>query len=243
MQLPMVENRNDLVTESIELKVAESGPMGAYMARPRREGPHPGLIVFQEAFGVNSHIRNVVERFAAQGYLAIAPELFHRTAPAGFEGDYKNFPSVTPHYQAVTNEAAEADTRAAYEWLHSHPLVESDRISAVGFCLGGKICFLANSVVRLHAAVSFYGGGIAQTLLDRVPKLHGTVLLIWGGLDKHITPEHRRAVVEALAVHRKRYVNVEFSSADHAFFCDERGAYSPGAARQAWVLTLEFLRS
>lgn len=243
----MAENRqsslNDLVTEKIELKVADRGPMTAYLARPRGGGPHPGLIVFQEAFGVNAHIRNVTERFAAQGYLAIAPELFHRTAPAGFRGDYENLASVRPHYQAVTNETAEADTRATYEWLHSQPLVQRDRISAVGFCMGGKICFLANSVVPLHAAVSFYGGGIAQILLDRVPKLHGTVLLIWGGLDKHITHEHRRAVVEALSVQHKRYVNVEFSSADHAFFCDERGAYEPQAARQSWALTLEFLRS
>lgn len=243
----MAESRqsspNDLVTENIELKVAGSGPMQAYTARPASRGPHPGLIVFQEAYGVNSHIRNVTERFAAEGYFAIAPELFHRTAPAGFEGDYENFPSVMAHYQAVTDEAAEADTRAAYEWLHSNPQVRRDRISAVGFCMGGKICFLANSVVRLHAAVSFYGGRIAQTLLDRVPKLHGAALLIWGGLDKHITPEHRRAVLEALAVQHKQYVNVEFSNADHAFFCDERSSYEPHAARQSWALTLEFLRS
>lgn len=234
---------NDLVTESIALDVVGSGPMRAYVARPASGEPHPGLIVFQEAYGVNSHIRDVTERFAAQGYLAIAPELFHRTAPAGFEGDYNNFPSVRTHYQAVTDEAAEADTRAAYDWLHSHPQGQPDRISAVGFCMGGKISFLANSVVPLHAAVSFYGGGIAQTQLDRVPRLHGAALLFWGGLDKHITPEHRRAVVEALTVQHKRYVNVEFSSADHAFFCDQRGAYEPNAARQAWALTLEFLRS
>ena len=79
------------------------------MARPASGGPHPGLMVFQEAFGVNGHIRNVTERFAAQGYVAVAPELFHRTAPPGFEGNYNDFCSVMPHYQAVTNEAAEAD--------------------------------------------------------------------------------------------------------------------------------------
>ena len=226
MRFLMAEKRqsslNDLVTESIALDVVGSGPMRAYVARPASGEPHPGLIVFQEAYGVNSHIRDVTERFAAQGYLAIAPELFHRTAPAGFDGDYNNFPSVRTHYQAQG---------------------QPDRISAVGFCMGGKISFLANSVVPLHAAVSFYGGGIAQTQLDRVPRLHGAALLFWGGLDKHITPEHRRVVVEALTVQHKRYVNVEFSSADHAFFCDQRGAYEPNAARQAWALTLEFLRS
>jgi carboxymethylenebutenolidase len=74
-------------------------------------------------------------------------------------------------------------------------------------------------------------------------KLPGPALLIWGGLDKHIKPEHRRSVVDALSETGKAYVNVEFSKADHAFFCDDRSAYEPTAARQSWALTLEFLRS
>lgn len=236
-------SQTSIVAESIELKVEGSTPMGAYVARPAGGGPHPGLLVFQEAFGVNSHIRNVTERFAHEGYVAIAPELFHRTAPLGFEGNYKDFPSVMPHYQALTNEAAEANVRATYDWLHSNSQVKQDRISSVGFCMGGRVSFLANSVVPLRGAVSFYGGGIAPGLLDRAAKLHGPSLLIWGGLDKHITADHRKAVADALTAQRKTYVNVEFSNADHAFFCDERAAYEPNAARQSWALTLEFLRS
>jgi len=95
----------------------------------------------------------------------------------------------------------------------------------------------------VRKAVSFYGGGIAPGLLDRVVKLHAPSLLIWGGLDKHIAAEHREAVTRALDAQRKIYVNAVFSNADHAFFCDERAAYQPIAARQAWALTLEFLRS
>lgn len=229
--------------ETVELNVPGAPPMRAYVARPSTAGPHPGLMVFQEAYGVNGHIRDVTDRFAAQGYVAIAPELFHRTAPPGFEGDYKNFPSVMPHYQAVTNEAAEADIRATYGWLRSSPHVTPDRISCVGFCMGGKISFLANAVVPMRAAVSFYGGGIAQTLLDRVSNLHGPALMIWGGLDKHITADLRKSVVNALDAQKKEYVNVVFSKADHGFFCDERAAYESNAARQSWALTLEFLRS
>jgi carboxymethylenebutenolidase len=232
-----------ITKETIELKVPSTPPMRAYVARPSTAAPHPGLMVFQEAYGVNGHIRNVTDRFAAQGYIAIAPELFHRTAPAGFEGDYNNFPSVMPHYQAVTNKNAEADIRATYEWLRSSPHAKPDQISCVGFCMGGRITFLANAVVPMRAAVSFYGGGIAQTLLDRAPKLHGPALLLWGGLDNHITADHRRAVTEALDAAKKTYVNVVFSNAEHAFFCDERASYEPNAARQSWALTLEFLRS
>lgn len=233
----------EIVKEKIELNLADSTSMPAYVARPAGGGPHPGLMIFQEAFGVNPHIRQVSERFAAHGYVAVAPELFHRTAPPGYEGNYNDFPSVMPHYQAVTNETAEADVRASYEWLHSNSQVQADEISCVGFCMGGRISFLANSVVSLRKAVSFYGGGIAPGLLDRAPNLSAPALLIWGGLDKHITAEHRQAVTEALDGQRKIYVNVVFSNADHAFFCDDRPAYQPIAARQAWALTLEFLRS
>jgi carboxymethylenebutenolidase len=232
-----------IARETIDLNVTGATSMRAYVARPSTGGPHPGLMVFQEAYGVNRHIRNVTDRFAAQGYVAIAPELFHRTAPPGFEGDYKNFPSVMPHYQAVTNEAAEADIRATYEWLHSSSLVKNDQISCVGFCMGGKIAFLANAVLPMHAAVSYYGGGIAQTLLDRAAKLHGPALLFWGAMDKHITADQRRAVTDTLDAEKKEYVNVVFSNAEHAFFCGERPAYEANAARQSWALTLEFLRS
>jgi carboxymethylenebutenolidase len=232
-----------IIRERVELKVANSPPMASYVARPEGNGPHPGLMVFQEAYGVNSHIRNVTERFAAQGYVAIAPELFHRTTPAGFEGSYGDFAAVMPHYQALTNEAGEADVQATYEWLRSNAQVKSSKISSVGFCMGGRVSFLANSVTPLKAAVSFYGGGIAPGLLDRASKLHAPSLLIWGGLDKHITAEHRKAVTDSLTAQHKPYVNVDFSQGDHGFFCDERPSYNPNAARQAWALTLEFLRS
>lgn len=232
-----------IAIEKVELTVADGTRMSACVARPEQAGPHPALILLQEAFGVNHHIRNVAERFGAEGYIAIAPELFHRTAPPGFEGSYTDFAAVLPHVQAVTPETSELDLRAAYDWLHSNPQVRPNEISSVGFCMGGRASFLANSILPLRAAVSFYGGGIAPGLLDRASKQQAPLLLIWGGLDKHITSEHRKAVTDALAAHQKTYVNVEFARADHGFFCDERASYEPHSARQAWALTLEFLRS
>jgi len=237
----MVET--DVVTDKVDLSVADGTRMNAYVARPAGTGKHPGLLLFQEAFGVNHHIRCVGDRFAAEGYVVIAPELFHRTAPPSFEASYTDFPSVMPHLHAVNSETIENDAQAAYDWLKSKGQVKANEISSVGFCMGGRAAFIANSLLPLHAAVSFYGGGIAPGLLDRAPKLHAPMLLIWGGIDKHITPEHRRAVAEALTVNQKTYVNTEFSRADHGFFCDERASYEPRSARQAWALTLEFLGS
>lgn len=231
-----------IAKEKVELRVGDGTKMGTYVARPEGEA-RGGVLVFQEAFGVNHHIRNVTERFAAEGYVAIAPELFHRTVPAGFEGSYSDFPAVMPHVKAVTPEGAEADIRAAYDWLGSAAKVQASEISCVGFCMGGRVSFIANSAVRLRAAVSFYGGGIAPALLDRAAKVQAPSLLIWGGLDKHIPTEQRRDVTDALSAEKKIYVNVEFSNADHGFFCDERPSFELKSARQAWALTLEFLRS
>jgi carboxymethylenebutenolidase len=227
--------------EKITLNVSDGSAMGCYVARPDDSSSHPGIIVLQEAFGVNSHIRNVAERFAAQGYVAIAPELFHRTAP-GFEGSYSDFPGVRPHMEAMTVPGSEADLRAAFEWLQSQKNVQHDRICSTGYCMGGRISFLANAILPLHAAASFYGGGIAS-LLDRALHLHAPMLFFWGGLDKNIPPEQRNAVIEAVRKSGKTYANVEFSDAGHGFNCDERASYQPRAARQSWAMLLEFLQS
>lgn len=228
--------------EFVELSVNDGTRMRAYVARPKASGPLPGILVMQEAFGVNSHIRDVTDRLAKEGYVAIAPELFHRTAP-GFEGDYTNFPAVMPHMKALTIAGEEADARAAHGWLQSQPDVDQSKLFSVGFCMGGRISILANTILPLRASVSFYGGNIVAELLDRLPQMHSRALFFWGGLDKHIPVEQRQKVLDTLRTNGKSYVNVEFSDADHGFFCDQRASYQPQAAKQAWTLMLEFLRS
>src|SRR5580698_1534028 len=103
---------HNIDTEKVSLKIADGTQMNAYVARPSDSLKHPGLLVLQEAFGVNAHIRDVTERFAREGYVSIAPELYHRTAP-GFEGKYDDFPGVMPHMQALTDAGLEADAGAA----------------------------------------------------------------------------------------------------------------------------------
>ena len=233
-----------IATQKVTLQVADGSSMNAYVARPAEEGKFPGMIVLQEAFGVNAHIRDVTERIAREGYVAIAPELFHRSAP-GFEGTYDNFPAAMPHMQAMTVPGQSADIRAAYDWLRAHAQVSPDRIASIGFCMGGRASFLACATIPLQASISFYGGGIAPSmmpgLLDRAGDLHAPILLFWGGLDHHITAEQTHAVEDALAKAKKAYVNVTVSYADHGFFCDARGSYNAQAAGMAWKLSLQFL--
>jgi len=227
---------------TVTLEVRDGTQMNAYVASPGESGSYPGLLVFQEAYGVNAHIRDVTKRFAAQGFIAIAPELFHRTAPAGFEGSYSAFASVMPHMKAVTPDGAIADAQAAFNWLKAQRDISENDVSSIGYCMGGRISFLANSALPLKRAVSYYGGNIAPALLDRASMLHGPMLFFWGGLDKHIPPEQREQVIDALKQNGKKYVNVEISDADHAFFCDARPAYNERASQLAWALTLEFLK-
>jgi carboxymethylenebutenolidase len=235
----------DIRTDWATLQVADGTAMRAYVAQPQGGRPRAGLLVFQEAFGVNAHIRDFTERLARQGYHTLAPELFHRTAP-GFEGAYTNFEAVMPHIRALSEQGLEADARAAYSWLRENQGAFETPIACIGFCMGGRVSFLTNSVLPVKAAISFYGGGIAPNpmgpgLLSRAGDLHAPQLLFWGGLDKHIGPEQTQAVAEALRKAGKPFVNVEFSDADHGFFCDARASYNSAAARQAWALTHSFL--
>ncbi len=232
--------------ELVTLKISDGSEMRAYVSRPQGAGPHPGMMVFQEAFGVNPHIRSVADRFAREGYTAIAPELFHRTAEAGFEGRYDDFPGVMNHVRSLTEQGMEADIRAAFGWLEKDAETDSARIACVGYCMGGRAAFLADAATPVRAAISFYGGGIAPSpagpgLLGRAPELHAPLLMFWGGLDQHILPEHHRAVADALRASGKKFINVEISDADHGFFCDARRSYNKTAAAEAWALCREFL--
>jgi carboxymethylenebutenolidase len=240
------EETMEIRSEYVTLNVDDNTTMRAWTARPSSPGDFPGLLVFQEAFGVNAHIRDVTERFAREGFVAIAPELFHRTAP-GFEGRYDDFPSTMPHLGALTEPTMEADLRAAHSWLTAIGVAET-KIAAIGYCMGGRAAFLAGLTLQIACGISYYGGGIAPSakgpgLAARATNLHAPMLFFWGGLDKSITPEHALAVAGALRAAQKPFVTVEISDANHGFFCDARPAYSASAAALAWPLTLAFLHT
>ncbi|MDB5268963.1 MAG: hypothetical protein JWP58_2003 [Hymenobacter sp.] len=224
----------------VTLAVADGTEMRAYTVFPSSTGPVPGIILLQEAFGVNHHIRNVADQLAAAGYAVVAPELFHRTAAPGLEIAYSDFNSVAmPHYSAINNNDLTSDLQAAYDWLTAQPLVKADKIGSIGFCLGGRVSFLANAVLPLAAGVSYYGGG-THTIADRAQDLHATHVFFWGGLDAHIGKDHINQVIGAVEAAKKPYINTVISYADHGFNCDERPSYHPEAAKEAWALTLAF---
>ncbi|MGO8673005.1 MAG: dienelactone hydrolase family protein [Capsulimonadaceae bacterium] len=235
----------EIVTEWIERTASDGTTVLIYVARPASRSEGPGMLVFQDAFGVSEHIRDITERFARQGYISAAPALFHRT-DATRDPVYSDFGVVMAHIGALTDDGQSADIRAAYDWLTGEGKATS--VGSVGYCMGGRTSFLANTILPLQAAVCYYGSGIAPSehklfppLIDRVAALSGPTLLFWGDKDAHIGPDQRHAVEVATKEAGKTAVHVLFTQADHAFFSDVRPNYEPTSAKLSWTLTLDFL--
>ena len=224
----------------ITLNVADGTEMSAYVARPASPVARRAMIVLQEALGVNSQIRGVADRYAAAGYLAVAPELFHRTNP-GYEAATIDMEQVMPLVRTLSTEGLTADATAAFNWVASQPDVDEHGIAVVGFCMGGRAAYLANAELPLAAAISYYAGGLAGPLLERASSLHAPHLFLWGGQDKSIPAEQRSALAEALHAADRKFVNVEFSDANHAFFNEQVDRYNRAAAAQSWALCQAFL--
>ena len=191
--------------------------------------------------GWNSYIRSVAQRIADLGYVAMAPDLFHRTAP-GFESSYTDFNPGIEQYKKMTDANLELDLKATYELLTHDEQVDRAHIGSVGYCMGGRASFLANAVLPLQAAAVYYGGGIADTLLDRAKDQHAPLLIFSGGKDTHIGRDKQNALAAALKTAGKQYADVEFSEAEHGFFCDQRSSYNPEAAKESWEIFAEFFK-
>lgn len=226
--------------EQIRLTVADGTQMQATVSTPKQKSS-AAVIVLQEAFGVNDHIKDLTRCFAEAGYIAIAPELYHRTAAPGFVCGYTTFQTeAMPHFSAMTDKGIQQDVQACYDWLLATH--KSQCIAAIGYCMGGRAAFVANASTALSCAISYYGGRIAANNLNLAPEQKSPLLFFWGGLDKNIPPTQIASLNQALTSAQKKFTCVEFSDADHGFFCDERPAYNEVAARQAWALTLQFLK-
>ncbi|MGF1498270.1 MAG: dienelactone hydrolase family protein [Elainellaceae cyanobacterium] len=216
--------------------------IAAYLVTPAAEGRFPAVVVLQEIFGVNSHIRDVAERFGRLGYVAIAPALYQRQAP-GFETGYTaDDIKIGRDYKANT-KATEllSDIQAAIDHMKSLPNVIPDAIGCIGFCFGGHVAYLAATLDDIRATASFYGAGITtwcpgedEPTLNRTGDISGTLYAFFGMEDTSIPPEQVDAIAAALEAHEVPHQVFRYPGADHGFFCDQRGSYSADAARDAW---------
>ena len=209
--------------ECIELAVADGARMVAHVGErpPKSVADPPGVIVLQDAYGWTGFLADVTERFAAAGFVAVAPELYHRSGHGiTLAYDDEAIVARAETRPATTPAGLIADGTAAYAWLRTE--VGHERIAAFGFCMGGRTAYLMNAHLPLRAAVSFYGGAIAPQLLNYAAQQHGTLLMFWAGRDHHIDAAEHRATSDGLTAAGADHEQVVFSEAQHGFFCTAR---------------------
>lgn len=216
--------------QPLTLVAADSHRLGAYRADPAGK-PRGGVVVVQEIFGVNHHIRAVCDRIAEAGYAALAPALFDRTA-RDFQSGYspEEVAKARKFIETPDWDAMLRDTAAAAEELKG-----LGSVAVIGFCMGGTIAFLsATRLAGIAAAVCYYGGGIAR-FADETPKC--PTQMHFGEKDDHIP----MSAVEEIRRKRPDCEIHVYQGAGHGFHCDERASYHAESAALAWKRSLAFL--
>jgi carboxymethylenebutenolidase len=213
------------------LKAADGFELKAWRAAPQG-APKGAVVVIQEIFGVNHHIRAVTDKFAAEGYIALAPCFFDHTKP-GIELGYT--PDTIAEGRKIVTELGVdkpvQDVDAAIAELKKRG---AKKVAVTGFCWGGTITWLAATRLKPDAAIGYYGGGIHGA---KVEKPTVPTMLHFGDKDMHIPMAHVNEL-------RKLHPDVQIFDypADHGFHCDERGSYDAAASKQAMARTLEFMK-
>ncbi|MBO9668478.1 MAG: dienelactone hydrolase family protein [Bdellovibrio sp.] len=229
----------------------QDGPMVVHVTLPEGDPSQkrPAMIVLQEAFGVNSHIRHVCQIFADHGYVALAPELFHRSG-AGIEIAYTEFMEKgRPLMADLSNERLLDDVKATLNLAKTLPQVDPQKVGAIGYCMGGFAAMLGATHLPLAAGISFYGGGMTKVrpgiglrpILSDLAKIKCPVLLGWGELDHGIPPEEIDHISQELKQNGVNAMVITYPNAHHGFICDERSAFNPQMAEKAWKDTFKWL--
>jgi carboxymethylenebutenolidase len=239
-----------LQAEQVEIP-APGGSMPGALYRPAGEGPHPGVLVLMESFGLTAHIRGVAARLAGAGYLALAPDLYYRererVVPYDRPEHAVNKLMRTIALSAARDEAAKdervtADMRAALMALASDPGTAGKRTGVVGFCMGGRLAFLlaCRAPERVGAFVSFYGGRIVP-IVEEARALQAPALLLFAAEDESTPYDHVDRIRAELLYRQKLHEIHVYPGAGQGFFCDERPGFAPEASADAWQRTLDWL--
>jgi carboxymethylenebutenolidase len=212
---------------------AELGSVAGYLAKPRGRGPWPGLIVIQEWWGLDQQTKNIADRFAAEGYLSFAPDLYH--GELARLGDGQTAATLTQKYAP----GAPADLQKVFDALKTHKGC-TGKVGSVGFCFGGRMALALGISRPLDGICTFYGGGMQQ-LFDQLGSLKSPVLGLFGDQDASIpvgTVEQFDQLLGKIGVHHEVIV---YPNSGHAFFRDlDPNTYRPEAATDAWVRVTEF---
>jgi carboxymethylenebutenolidase len=232
-----------------EVKIpVPDGEIPGYRAMPAAGGPFPVVLVVQEVFGVHEHIRDICRRFAKQGYLAVAPELYAR------QGDVSKITDVQEIFTRVVSKVPDAqvmaDLDAAANWAGKSGHGDLKRLGITGFCWGGRIVWLyAAHNARLKAAVAWYGRLVGtpndltpQYPIDLAAKLKAPVLGLYGGADASIPRDTIERMRKALQAAGSPSQIIVYPDAPHGFHADYRPSYRKEAAQDGWNRLLEWFK-
>jgi carboxymethylenebutenolidase len=223
--------------------------MKIYVAEPKASGKHPIVIVFMEAFGVNGHIKKVAERFAGEGYLSIAPDMYYRNGKDTVVG-YNEIPKIMPMMRGMYDAQSNADMRVAIDFVKAQPKAKADKIGCVGYCMGGTLSWLAACLNRdIKAASVYYSGGIItrQASPQRPVSPHEYASLLtapvlgnFGETDQNPPPADVKEVDALLTKLGKPHDFKIYPGAGHGFSCDERPSYHKASSDDAWKRTFDW---
>lgn len=224
-------------TEWIQLD-SPDGKFDAYLATPHT-GSGPGIVLLQEIFGVNEHIRTVAEQYANDGFMVIVPDLFWRSEPhVELTYDAEAWKRAVALKAAADNTRAVADIATAIDFLKTRDGFTGP-IASIGYCWGGLLSYLSAAGGLVDSAVCYYGGGI-QNNLDRAADIEVPVLMLFGEADSHIPMDDVQKIAEAFDDNDLVDI-VSFTDAEHGFNCSHRESYHQRAAVEAHGETLIFL--
>ena len=237
-----------MAAETVTITGHGGDDIEAYFARPTAPGPHPGVVVIHHMPGYDRSTKEIVRTFAAYGYSALCPNLFHRYAPGAKATDAAK---AALEAGGVPDDQCVGDARGAADYLRALPSANG-RVGVIGYCSGGRHAYLvACSLTDIDAAVDCYGGRVVATpeeltpqrpvaVIDLTPNLACPLLGLFGANDTNPSPEQVARIEDALRANGKRYEFHTFENAGHAFFSVDRPNYSVDASREGWKLIWDF---
>jgi carboxymethylenebutenolidase len=226
-----------LASETICTDSNDSGPRG-YLVRPAGDEPRPGIVLIQEWWGVEPHVRALAQRLASEGYAVLVPDLYHGQIATEPDDARKLLMTAMSNIERVVHEVT-----LALDYLRADPLVHPKKLGLMGFCMGGTVTFkVACRYPHLAAISPWYGGGIDPEK-ESIEALNAPIMAVYGALDQGIPVSKVHALEHALRAAGKDVTVHVYPDAGHAFLNDTHGSYHAESAADAWAKLLAFLKT
>lgn len=240
-----------ITTDYVDVDVGGS-PMRLLVCAPKAEGKYPGVLCYSDIFQLTGPMERVVARLAGYGFVAAAPEIYHRIEPPGTVIAFDDDGRTKGLDDAARTPVADfdADCRAALDYLSAHPRVRKGELGAMGFCIGGHLAFRAALQRDVRATICFYPTGVHNGklgkdadagTLGRTGEIRGELLLVFGSEDPHIPEDGRAKIVGALTEAGVNF-RVKLYPAEHAFMRDVGPRYDAEATDAAFADMIELFR-